>query len=204
MNIYPKNFEYTYKSILQLKQVIDELTTLYKFRSDEKEFLMIRHPMFTMVHHSLMYILVMEHCKLTEPCNPLRKEHYASLIRLGNRTLIDYKGFEDENKGILERITKIKDSSFGIKIRKLRDRNYAHCDRNSVQLTSPSLTEDEMNELKIHWQEFYNIHQLCSSKFQKEGIIVEWEVRMATDEIEGFIKEYAPQTTTFGILNRKE
>lgn len=182
----PHNFTYTYWSIHLLNITINELEALYKVREKEHEFALVGHPMFKVFHMTLMYAVIMEYCKLLEGLS--NSGNVASLAKLSSVVLHSNPDFKANNDYIQSKITTIKASGFFKKIIKLRDKKYAHSDNHSIStpFSIKSLTDEEMRDLKSHFKELLEIHQLCADVFDTH-----YDISHRNDETENFITQYA-------------
>ncbi|MDY0905611.1 hypothetical protein [Pedobacter sp. CFBP9032] len=79
-----KNFSHVMGCLHRLNIVVDELAILYKVRQ-EKEWRFVSQHLFRIYHMGLMYIFILEYCKLLEGDDGRKTDHWGSLTKLNEK-----------------------------------------------------------------------------------------------------------------------
>lgn len=166
-----ENLRYTHVSLHLLNTALTELEILNQSRTkDELHF--VDSLMVKRYRLSLMYMFVMEYCKLLEPTT-LKDENFASLARL-NLSVSRIESIENYNynyREIKKRISEIVRDEFSRQVRILRNTKYAHLDGIKDEFKFPALTDVQLTIARKNVNSIIKVHNQCAAPFGTDYII---------------------------------
>jgi hypothetical protein len=165
-----KQFDHVYWSFLLLKTSILELQIFSRNDFNKSEISILNSHTMSFYKVTLQYCLIMEYSKLMEFSSSAQKQGLSSLMKLNDLTLI----YQDEFKPIydlnIQKLNELKSSPFYIKIKRLRDKKFAHSDSNIINkaFNISALSLQELNMGLNQLLEIKKIIDSCSFIFDFE------------------------------------
>lgn len=180
-----ENFSYVFACLYRFNSVVEELATLYKPRKG-KEFRFVSQQTFKFYHLTLMYTFVCDYCKLLEFGSRVEDRHWGSLNKLNEeikRANPNYLNYDLVKSKILALINSPFHSE---KVRTLRDKTFAHLDKNGEPHKVTPFNDEEFETAKKQLEEMIIILNLCG-----EANDIEYLVKTNDEFTERFINKYA-------------
>jgi hypothetical protein len=132
-------------SLFFCSQAVHELRTLTtRYELSEANFL-TQKPPFNFYKASLMYLIILEYCKLFYPKET--RDRLSSIYNLWDESCKLYPGLDNESNRLAINSLEINELTMNIKM--LRDKRFAHSDQHDLNklFNIKVFTEDEQNEL---------------------------------------------------------
>jgi hypothetical protein len=176
---------YLYNSSLSELQIISD----YVYNSSELQ--IVNSSTFNFYRVTLQYCFIMEYNKLLEKGSKDNKQNISSLQKL-NETIFSLKGNSFKNRFLEneEKLLNLKKSDFYEKLKKLRDKKFAHADHHDINVPYKinGFNSDELKEGFLHLQVIKEILINCTTIFDFECRI---QIPNDDDRTENFIRDQA-------------
>jgi hypothetical protein len=183
-----KRYQHVYWAFYLCNTSLTETKLLYLTNFNSKELELVNGHTFKYFKVTLQYSYIMEYHKLLEKGRKKNSENISSLIWL-NESLKDSLGtkFNDVYQKNIILIDKLKSSVYFKKLHTLRNKKFAHSEKNSVNepFKIKGLNEEDISNGIEHLEKVGEIIRNCTSPYKFE---YDLEVPSRENRTQNFIK----------------
>lgn len=186
-----ERFEHVYWSITLYYSSLTELLIISNYVYNDSELQIINSHTFDFYRVTLQYCFIMEYNKLLEKGNNDKYQHISSLRKLNEAIYSSVgKSYEANYLENEVKLSNLKSTYFHEKIKKLRDKKFAHADNHDINIPYKimGLNSEELNEGFLHLQTIKEILDSCTTVYDFEYSIL---IPSNDNRTENFIRYHA-------------
>jgi len=166
-----ERFEHVYWSIYLYNSSLTELLIISDYVYNESESEIVNSHTFNFYRVTLQYCFIMEYNKLLEKGSNNKKQNISSLYKL-NETIYSSLGKSFSEKFLENelKLSNLKSSDFYEKLKKLRDKKFAHADYHDINIPYriDGFNSEELKEGFLHLQTIKDILNNCTTVYDFE------------------------------------
>ncbi len=203
-----ERFEQVYWSINLYNSSLTELLIISNYVYNDSELQIINSHTFDFYRVTLQYCFIMEYNKLLEKGNNDKNQHISSLRKLNEAIYSSVgKSYEANYLENEVKLSNLKSTYFHEKIKKLRDKKFAHADNHDINIPYKimGLNSEELNEGFLHLQTIKEILDSSTTVYDFEYSIL---IPNNDNRTENFIRYHAEYKDhyyqNFKSLNRRK